>query len=103
MCPGYENLGLYFNKNCSSAQLLKTVKRANSILASSYEIMLCSSYLLEIMDEFQVPQQVKEPLVYTKELSTTKRFQTATIKKKNYLSNKNMSAVEPSCIAAFHS
>lgn len=42
-----------------------TVERVNSILASLYEIMLCFSYLLEIMDEFQVPQQVKQSLVYT--------------------------------------
>lgn len=55
-----------------------TVERVNSILASLYEIMLCFSYLLEIMDEFQVPQQVKQSLVYTWDLSTMKSFQTAT-------------------------
>lgn len=40
-----------------------TVERVNSILASLYEIMFCFSYLLEIMDEFQVPQQMKQSLV----------------------------------------
>lgn len=78
MCPEYENLELCFKKNCITAQLLMTVERVNSILASLYEIMLCFSYLLEIMDEFQVPQQMKQSLVYTQDLSTTKSFQTAT-------------------------
>lgn len=79
-----------------------TVERVNSILASLYEIMLCFSYLLEIMDEFQVPQQVKESLVYTQDLSTTKRFQTAATTTKLYLSNKNICAVELVCITASH-
>lgn len=84
MCPEYENLDLCFKKNCITAQLLMTVERVKSILASLYEIMLCFSYLLEIMDEFQVPQQVKQSLVSTQDLSTTKSFQTA--KTTKYLS-----------------
>lgn len=77
MCPEDENLDLCFKKNCITAQLLTTIERVNSILASLYEIMLCFSYLLEIMDEFQVLQQVKQSLVYTEDLSTMKRFQKA--------------------------
>lgn len=47
----------------SVAQLLMTVAIVKSILALSYEIMLCFSYLLEIMVKFKVPQQVKQSLV----------------------------------------
>lgn len=101
MCPEYENLDLCFKKNCAT-QLLMTVDRVNSFLASLYEIMLCFSYLLEIMDEFQVPQQVKQSLVYTQDLSTM-RVPKQQWQQKIYLSKKNICGVELSCITAFHS
>lgn len=74
MCSGYENADLHFNHSVASPQLPMTVTSVNSILASSYEFVFCFSCFVEIMDKFQFPQQVKQPLVYTPDLSSAESF-----------------------------
>lgn len=68
--------GPVLQPQCSSGQPPVTAASPNSILTSSYEFVLCFLCLVEITDEFQKPQQVKQPLDYTLELSATEGFQT---------------------------